>query len=89
MRISAFGPGDLGPTVQRRRRIAAVATLLLAVVAAGAAITWLLIGQAEPDPADAADRFVAAWSRGDDAGAARLTDQPGSGPRAHGRTCVS
>ena len=77
MRISAFGPGDLGPTVQRRRRTAAVATLLLAVVAAGAAITWLLIGQAEPDPADAADRFVAAWSRGDDAGAARLTDRPG------------
>ncbi len=62
---------------RRGRRIAAVATLLLAVVVAGAAITWLLMGQADPDPAEAADRFVAAWSRGDDTGAARLTDRPG------------
>ena len=94
MRISAFGPGDLGPTVQGRRskgrygrhrrgrRITAVVALLLAVVAAGAAIAWSLSGQADPDPADAADRFVAAWSRGDDAGAARLTDRPGQAAAA-------
>jgi cell division protein FtsI/penicillin-binding protein 2 len=47
--------------------------LVAIVVVAGAA--WLLFGSSSPSPDDAAARFLAAWSRGDDRGAAALTDR--------------
>jgi cell division protein FtsI/penicillin-binding protein 2 len=36
---------------------------------------WLLFGSSSPGPDGAATRFLAAWSRGDDRGAAALTDR--------------
>src|SRR5688572_23235955 len=60
---------------RRRRRVAAIAALFLAVVAA-VAVTWLLIGRTGPAAEDAANRFLAAWSRADDRGAAAATDNP-------------
>ena len=47
---------------------------LLAVV--GAAAFLLLRGEGEDPAARAVDRYVAAWTRGDDAAAAALTDNP-------------
>ena len=67
-----------GRTIHRRsplRRVAAAGALALAVVAA-AAVAWTVLGSSGPSAEDAAARFLAAWSRGDDAGAARLTDRP-------------
>ena len=60
---------------RRRRRIAAVTVLALAVVAVGAT-AWLLLGRTGPSPEDAANRFLATWSRGDDRAAAGVTDRP-------------
>lgn len=70
-----------GRTIYRRRsrgrRVVAVVALVVAAGAVAAAATWLLIGQTGPAARDAADGFLAAWSRGDDRGAAALTDRPG------------
>jgi cell division protein FtsI/penicillin-binding protein 2 len=48
----------------------------LALVAAAAAVIVLVRGAEPPGPGQALDPFVAAWSRGDDRGAAALTDDP-------------
>jgi cell division protein FtsI/penicillin-binding protein 2 len=65
-----------------------VVALLLAVAVVGGA-AYLLFGAARgPDARDALDRFAAAWTRGDDAAAARVTDLPGpavAGLRANRR----
>ena len=61
---------------RRRRRAGAVVALLLAIVATGALALWLFVLQAGPSAEDDARRFLAAWSRGDDRGAAALTDRP-------------
>ena len=75
-----------GRTIYRRRsrgrRVAAVAALVVALGAVAAAATWWLIGQTGPAARDAANGFLAAWSRGDDRGAAALTDRPDRPPRA-------
>jgi hypothetical protein len=49
---------------------------LLLLVAAAATVGWLLLGPSGPSPEEDANRFLAAWSRGDDRGAATLTDRP-------------
>jgi cell division protein FtsI/penicillin-binding protein 2 len=56
--------------------VAGVAALLAALIAVGGAAAWLLLRPGEPGAREAAEPFVAAWSRGDDRGAARLTDDP-------------
>ena len=63
--------------VHRRRRRAA-AFLALGVAVVGVAAIALVVTRAseKPGPDEAAGRFVAAWNRGDDAGAARVTDRP-------------
>ena len=61
---------------RRRRRAGAALVLLLAIVAAAAVALWLFVLQAGPSAEDDARRFLAAWSRGDDRGAAALTDRP-------------
>ena len=48
----------------------------LALVAAAAAVIVFVRGAEPPGPGQALDPFVAAWSRGDDRGAAALTDDP-------------
>lgn len=64
------------------RRRAAVAAVVLAVAAAGALAAGVLGGGDDERPgAVAIDRYLAAWTRGDDAGAARLTDRPGAARR--------
>jgi cell division protein FtsI/penicillin-binding protein 2 len=60
---------------RRVRRAAAVAALAASIVGLAIA-TGLLIGPKGPAAQDAANGFVAAWSRGDDRGAAALTDDP-------------
>ena len=70
-----------GPTFTRQRshrrsrRVAAVVALAASIVAAGT-LAWLLVGRTGPTPEDAANRFLAAWSRGDDRGAAAQTSDP-------------
>ena len=61
---------------RRLLRAGAGLVLLLAIVATGAVALWLFVLQAGPRAEDDARRFLAAWSRGDDRGAAALTDQP-------------
>src|SRR6185503_6020651 len=48
----------------------------LALVAAAAAVILFVRGAEPPAPSEALDPFVAAWSRGDDRGAAALTTAP-------------
>ena len=57
------------------RRAAAVAALLAAVAAVAGGIAFIVLARG-PEPEPAIDRYLAAWSRGDDAGAARATDRP-------------
>jgi cell division protein FtsI/penicillin-binding protein 2 len=65
------------PRIQRRRRRAAAFVALGVAVAAVAVIAFVLVSGGDKPAADqAARRFVAAWNRGDDAGAARVTDRP-------------
>jgi cell division protein FtsI/penicillin-binding protein 2 len=56
-------------------RIAAVTALVLAVAATVVAAI-VLLGGGGPPASDTAEKFAAAWSRGDDQGAARLTNAP-------------
>ena len=53
-----------------------MAALLVALMAVGGTVAWLLLRPDEPGAREAAEPFVAAWSRGDDRGAARLTNDP-------------
>src|SRR4051812_13800531 len=65
------------PRRRARGRILALAAVLVAVVGVGAAAVLLFRDEAaEPSPREALAPFLAAWSRGDDRGAARLTDRP-------------
>jgi cell division protein FtsI/penicillin-binding protein 2 len=57
-----------------RARLLAVGAL--ALVAAAAAVILFVRGAKPPGPGEALDPFVAAWTRGDDRGAAALTDNP-------------
>jgi cell division protein FtsI/penicillin-binding protein 2 len=59
----------------RYPRLAVVTALVLAVAAAVVAAV-LLLGGGGPPASEAAEKFAAAWSRGDDQGAARLTNAP-------------
>jgi hypothetical protein len=67
-----------------RPHAVAVASLILMrflaplaiLLAAGAVAFFLLRGEDEDPLALAVDRYVAAWTRGDDARAAALTDKP-------------
>jgi cell division protein FtsI/penicillin-binding protein 2 len=54
----------------------ALALGALALVAAAAVVILFVRGSAPPGPSEALDPFVAAWSRGDDRGAAALTSDP-------------
>ena len=49
----------------------------LALVAVAAAVILFVRGAKAPGPGEALDPFVAAWTRGDDRGAAALTTDPG------------
>jgi cell division protein FtsI/penicillin-binding protein 2 len=66
-----------------RARLLAVAAL--ALVAAAAAVILFVRGAEPPGPGEALDPFVAAWTRGDDHGAAALTTDP----RAAGAALVA
>jgi cell division protein FtsI/penicillin-binding protein 2 len=55
--------------------------LALAAVVVVAAAAWLFVAGSSPKPDDTANRFLAAWSRGDDRGAAGLTDRAGAAAR--------
>src|SRR4051812_40664802 len=57
------------------RSVIVALTVLAFAAAAGAAIFFLTRSPGEP-AADTLARYAAAWSRGDDRGAARLTDRP-------------
>jgi hypothetical protein len=70
------GTRTIGHRPRRRRRAGAALVLLFAIVAAAAVALSLLVLQAGPSAEDDAGRFLAAWSRGDDRGAAALTDRP-------------
>jgi len=61
---------------RRRRRAAALGAIAVTMMAVAAAALWLLVLSTGPDPQEDATRFLAAWSRGDDRGAAALTDRP-------------
>jgi cell division protein FtsI/penicillin-binding protein 2 len=54
----------------------------LALVAAAAAVILFVRGAEPPGPSEALDPFVAAWSRGDDRGAAALTSDPAAAAAA-------
>jgi cell division protein FtsI/penicillin-binding protein 2 len=58
------------------RRVAAIVALAAAIALAAGAVAYVVLGRG-PEPGPAVDRYLAAWSRGDDAGAARATDRPG------------
>jgi cell division protein FtsI/penicillin-binding protein 2 len=62
-----------------RRAAVAVLVPLAVLVAAGFVV---LDGDDERPGAAVVDRYLAAWARGDDAGAAALTDRPGAARRA-------
>lgn len=55
-------------------RVLALGALAAVTVAAG--VILFVRGAAPPEPSEALDPFVAAWSRGDDRGAAALTTDP-------------
>ena len=71
-------------TYRPRRRARVIAVLVLAVaVALAAGGAYLLLGRDEgPTARDALDGFAAAWSRGDDRGAAADTTQPAVAAKA-------
>ena len=54
----------------------------LALVAIAAVVILFVRGAAPPAPSEALDPFVAAWSRGDDRGAAALTSDPAAAAAA-------
>jgi cell division protein FtsI/penicillin-binding protein 2 len=54
----------------------------LALVAVAAVVILFVRGAAPPGPDEALDPFVAAWSRGDDRGAAALTSDPAAAAAA-------
>jgi cell division protein FtsI/penicillin-binding protein 2 len=60
----------------------AIALGALALVAAAAAVILFVRGAGPPAPSEALDPFVAAWSRGDDRGAAALTSDPAAAAAA-------
>ena len=63
--------------------VARVAALgALALVAVAAVVIIFVRGAAPPSPDEAIDPFVAAWSRGDDRGAAALTSDPAAAAAA-------
>jgi cell division protein FtsI/penicillin-binding protein 2 len=75
-RFPALVPGS-NPMVARVLAFGALALV------AGAAAVIVFVREAEPPGPDAAlDPFVAAWSRGDDRGAAALTDDPSAAAAA-------
>jgi cell division protein FtsI/penicillin-binding protein 2 len=53
---------------------------LVVIVVAGAA-AWLFVGGSSPKPDETANRFLAAWSRGDDRGAGGLSDRAAAATR--------
>jgi cell division protein FtsI/penicillin-binding protein 2 len=59
-----------------------VALGALAVVAAAAVVIVFVRGAEPPAPGEALDPFLAAWSRGDDRGAAAITSDPGAAAAA-------
>jgi cell division protein FtsI/penicillin-binding protein 2 len=59
----------------RLTRIAAIAALVVAVAAVAGGAAYVLSSRG-PEPGPAIDRYLAAWSRGDDAGAARAAVRP-------------
>jgi cell division protein FtsI/penicillin-binding protein 2 len=69
-------PPRRSPTRRGRARAAVVSVLVAAVALAGGAV-YLLFGARGPSAREGLDAFAAAWSRGDDAAAARATDLPG------------
>src|SRR3954467_2150510 len=78
-------PSTMPPTRQYRQlqteprrgaRAVAVVLLLACVAAAGAAVYVLFVRDRGPTARSALEAFAAAWSRGDDAGAARATNTP-------------
>jgi cell division protein FtsI/penicillin-binding protein 2 len=60
----------------------AMALGALTLVAAAAVVIVFVRGSAPPGPGEALDPFVAAWSRGDDRGAAALPSDPGAAATA-------
>src|SRR4051794_15502183 len=64
------------PTSGRRARAFVVLALVGAVALVGGAVFVLLGGLRGPGPRAAAEAFARAWSRGDDAAAARRTTAP-------------
>ena len=60
----------------RRRRVGALVAFGLVVLAIGATAAWMLGAGRGPAAEEAAEAFAAAWSRGDDQGAAGWTDAP-------------
>ena len=60
----------------------ALALGALALVAVAAVVILFVRGAAPPAPSEALDPFVAAWSRGDDRGAAALTSDPAAAAAA-------
>ena len=60
----------------------AIALGALALVAIAAVVILFVRGAAPPAPSEALDPFVAAWSRGDDRGAAALTSDPAAAAAA-------
>jgi cell division protein FtsI/penicillin-binding protein 2 len=63
-----------------RARLAALAAL--AVVAGAVALVLLARGDEPPGPREALDPYLAAWTRGNDRGAAALTDRPAAAAAA-------
>ena len=52
-----------------------MAALVAAIAAAVAVVVFVVLARG-PEPEPAIDRYLAAWSRGDDAGAARAAEDP-------------
>ena len=72
-------PSCPGPILLVARALALGA---LALVAVAAVVILFVRGAAPPAPSEALDPFVAAWSRGDDRGAAALTSDPAAAAAA-------
>src|SRR4051812_10669590 len=64
------------PEPSRRTRRVVVVALLAAVAALGVLVYVLFVRDRGPSARSALEGFAAAWSRGDDAGAARATNTP-------------